>query len=234
MGCHRLVGMLALDNPVYSSLETGHAHLALSHGAAKRYPAEVAPFAGLREVSGAAFADLEVLVAPGEIVALVTAAAVELPEGWELVRGRFIDQMVCEHAPAPADGAPPPLLELGDADVPEMLVLTELTQPGPFNPRTHDLGRYIGIRVDGRLAAMAGERMRPEGCTEISAVCTHPDFGGRGYARALMRVLMDDAFAAGRRPMLHVKTENGAKRLYERLGFSVRHAMALTIISRSR
>ena len=87
MGCHRLVGMLALDNPVYSSLETGHAHLALSHGAAKRYPAEVAPFAGLREVSAAAFADLEVLVAPGEIVALVTAAAVELPEGWELVRG---------------------------------------------------------------------------------------------------------------------------------------------------
>jgi predicted GNAT family acetyltransferase len=140
--------------------------------------------------------------------------------------------MVCEHPPAPVEG--PPLLELGGDDVPEMLALAELTQPGPFGPRTLELGRYIGIRVDRRLAAMAGERMRPDGATEISAVCTHPDFTGRGYARALMTPLMADAFAAGRRPILHVKTENGAKRLYERLGFTVRHAMSLTLISRSR
>jgi predicted GNAT family acetyltransferase len=225
--------MDALDNPVYSSLDTAHAHFALSHGSAKRYPAEVAPFAGLRDPSRDAFADLEALVAPGETVALVTAAPVELPEGWTLVRGRLIDQMVCERAPAPAGGTAP-LLELGDADVPEMLALTELTQPGPFGVRTHELGRYIGIRVDGRLASMAGERMRPAGATEISAVCTHPDFAGRGYARTLMLALMADAVSAGRVPMLHVKTENGAKRVYERLGFSVRHAMALTIISRSR
>jgi predicted GNAT family acetyltransferase len=224
--------VLPLDNPVYSALETDHAHFAIENGAAKRYPGEVARFAGLRDASPAAFADLLALVEPGETVALVTAAPVTIPGGWELVRARLIDQMVCERPPAAAGG--PPLLELGADDVPEMLALAELTQPGPFGPRTLELGRYVGIRVDGRLAAMAGERMRPAGATEISAVCTHPDFTGRGYARALMTPLLADAFAAGRRPMLHVKTENGAKRLYERLGFSVRHAMSLTIVTRAR
>ena len=104
-----------------------------------------------------------------------------------------------------------------------MLALTELTQPGPFNPRTHDLGRYIGIRVDGRLAAMAGERMRPEGCTEISAVCTHPDYLGRGLARRLMAMLTNDLLARGVQPFLHVSHENTrAKTMYERLGFRTR------------
>ncbi|WP_157592410.1 GNAT family N-acetyltransferase [Solirubrobacter soli] len=225
--------MLPLDNPVYSALDTDHAHFAVSHGLAKRYPGEVARFAGLREASAAGFADLEALVEPGETVALVTAADVVVPDGWELARGRLIDQMVCDRPPAPAP-AGPPLLELGVEDVPEMLDLAELTQPGPFGTRTLELGRYLGIRVDGRLAAMAGERMRPSGATEISAVCTHPDFTGRGYARALMTPLLQDAFAAGRSPMLHVKTENGAKRLYDRLGFTVRHAMRLTIVTRAR
>jgi predicted GNAT family acetyltransferase len=225
--------VLPLDNPVYSALATDHAHFAISHGAAKRYPGEVARFAGLRETSAAAFADLEALVEPGETVALVTAADVAVPGGWELARARLIDQMVCDRPPVtPAD--PPRLLELGVEDVPEMLALAELTQPGPFGTRTLELGRYVGIRVDGRLAAMAGERMRPAGATEISAVCTHPDFTGRGFARALMTPLLADAFAAGRRPMLHVKTENGAKRLYERLGFTVRHVMRLTIVTRAR
>ena len=224
--------MLAFDNPVYSALETDHARFAISNGAAKRYPGEVSRFAGLRDASPAAFADLDALVAPGETVALVTAAPLALPDGWELVRDRLIDQMVCERPPAPDEG--PPLLELGAEDVPEMLALAELTQPGPFGPRTLELGRYVGIRVNGRLVAMAGERMRPAGATEISAVCTHPDFTGRGYARALMTPLIADAFAAGRLPMLHVKTENGAKRLYERLGFSVRHAMRLTLLRRAR
>jgi predicted GNAT family acetyltransferase len=221
-----------LDNPVYSALDTDQAAFAASHGAATRYPGEVAPFAGLRDDSPAAFADLEALVEPGETVALITAVRVSLPDGWELARERLIDQMVCDGPPAPADI--PPLLELGVEDVPEMLALAGLTQPGPFGPRTLELGRYVGIRVDGRLAAMAGERMRPAGATEISAVCTHPDFAGRGYARALMSSLLADAVAAGRRPMLHVKTENGAKRLYERLGFTVRHAMTLTILTRAR
>ena len=137
--------------------------------------------------------------------------------------------MVCAEPPTEAP-APAGLAELGAADVPELLALTELTQPGPFGPRTIELGRYIGVRVDGRVAAMAGERLRPEGHTEISAVCTHPDFAGRGYARALMRLLMSDAARVGRLPMLHVKTENGAKHLYEKLGFRERRPIRLTVI----
>jgi len=137
--------------------------------------------------------------------------------------------MVCAEPP-PEAVEPAGLVELGAADVPELLALTELTQPGPFGPRTIELGRYVGVRADGRLAAMAGERLRPEGHTEISAVCTHPDFTGRGHAKALMLLLMADAARAGRRPMLHVKTENGAKHLYAKLGFRVRRAIRLTII----
>jgi predicted GNAT family acetyltransferase len=201
------------------------------HGDARRYPPEVAPFAGLRENTPSAFADLWALVAPGERVALLSTAPLELPDDWPVVMERWIDQMVCE---SPASTGAVAFAELGAADVAEMLALTQLTQPGPFAARTVELGRYIGVRVDGRLAAMAGERMRPEGCTEISAVCTHPDFAGRGYARGLMTVLMDDAVAAGRLPMLHVKTENGAKRVYEKLGFRVRREVRLTSIRRPR
>ena len=187
------------------------------------------PFAALREHTPAAFADLRELVAPGAQVALLSTAPLELPDGWQLVGSRWIDQMVCAEPPPEARG-PAGLVELGDADVPELLALTELTQPGPFGPGTIELGRYVGVRVDGRLAAMAGERLRPAGHTEISAVCTHPDFTGRGYAKALMLLLMADAARAGRRPMLHVKTENGAKYLYEKLGFSVRREIRLTVI----
>ena len=218
-----------LDRPILSALTGDQAAFALAHGAALRYPPEVAPFAALHENTRSAFADLLQLVAPGAQVALLSTAPLELPDGWDLAGSRWIDQMVCAEPPAEAE-EPAGLVELGDTDVPEMLALTELTQPGPFGSRTIDLGRYIGVRLDGRLAAMAGERLRPDGHKEISAVCTHPDFTGRGYARALMLLLMADAARAGRRPMLHVKTENGAKRLYEKLGFSVRRPVRLTVI----
>ena len=115
-----------------------------------------------------------------------------------------------------------------------MLELTAATQPGPFAARTYEMGRYLGVRVDGRLVAMAGERLRLAGATEISAVCTDPAFTGRGYARALMLPLMAKAVAEGQLPILHVKTENGAKHLYEKLGFRVRRAIRLTSIRRPR
>jgi predicted GNAT family acetyltransferase len=112
-----------------------------------------------------------------------------------------------------------------------MLALAALTQPGPFLPETYRMGRYYGIRSsDGRLAAMAGERLRSDGFTELSAVCTHPEFQGRGYARALVSALASQALSEGAVPFLHVKTENGAKALYEKLGFSVRRSIRLTAI----
>src|SRR5262249_7708515 len=160
--------------------------------------------------TAAAFDDLRELVEPDDGVAVLATAPLTVPDGWRRAGAFWVDQMVLQGEPWP--GATE-LVELGDADVPEMLELTRLAEAGAFLERTIDLGRYIGIRRDGRLAAMAGERLRPHGYTEISAVCTHPDFTGRGYARGLMGTLIADAVAEGRRTMLHVIAGNDARGL---------------------
>ncbi len=127
---------------------------------------------------------------------------------------------------------------LGQADVPDMLALTAATEPGPFLPETIRMGHYVGIRSagirsdDGRLAAMAGERLKLDKFTEISAVCTDPDFRGRGYGLRLVQYLTERVVRQGKVAFLHVKTENRAKALYERLGYQVRRAIVLTVIAR--
>ena len=124
-------------------------------------------------------------------------------------------------------------IELGDADAAEMLSLATLTQPWPFFARTHRMGDFIGIRQGGRLIAMAGERMKPEGFTEISAVCTHPGHRGKGYARSLMRVVAARILARGETAFLHVYAHNkGAIALYEALGFARRRSVILTVLAR--
>jgi ribosomal protein S18 acetylase RimI-like enzyme len=176
-----------------------------------------------------AFADLQRLVSPGEHVALFTASPLDVPGDWQVDRSRWIDQMICE-----ASLAPPPVvpLPLGTTDVPEMIELTAATEPGPFLPQTIQMGSYFGIRAsDGRLAAMAGERLRSTEFAEISAVCTHPEFRGRGYARDLTTFLAARILATGKTPFLHVKSENGAKVVYQKIGFRLRAAIYLTVIS---
>ena len=119
--------------------------------------------------------------------------------------------------------------QLGDADAPEMLALATLTEPGPFFVKTHQLGRFVGIRQDGRLVAMAGERMQPDGFTEVSGVCTHPDHRGRGYAAALMGEVARGILARGDTPFLHAYASNQAAiALYERLGFQHRREILMT------
>ena len=115
------------------------------------------------------------------------------------------------------------IVRLTDADAPEMLALARLTEPGPFLSRTHQMGTFVGIRIDGRLAAMAGERFRFPGHTEVSGVCTHPDFRGRGLARRLSAAVAAGIEARGERPFLHAwKTNRAAIALYESLGFEIR------------
>ncbi len=215
--------MTALDDPIWHALTTEHRDLAISHGEAHRYPSDIAAF-----VAAHSFDDLRRIVAPGERLASFTTDTVRLPPGWTLMHERWIEQMVYEGEPKQA---PRGLLTLGAADVDEMLALTRLTEPGPFFARTHVMGRYAGFREDGRLAAMAGERLKMTGATEISAVCTHPDFQGRGYGRTLMEAMVAHVQDGGGLPFLHVKNENGAKRLYEKLGFRVRREMRLTVFS---
>ena len=219
----------SLDNPIWFALTTEHRFLARSHGIARRYPPDVSPLAALLHPTNDAFADLQRLVSPGEHVALFTASPLDMPGDWQVDRSRWIDQMICD-----ASLAPPPVvpLPLRTTDVPEMLDLTAATEPGPFLPQTIQMGSYFGIRAtDGRLVAMAGERLQSTTFAEISAVCTLPEFRGRGYARTLVTFLAAQILAAGKTPFLHVKSENGAKVVYQKIGFRLRAAIYLTVIS---
>jgi predicted GNAT family acetyltransferase len=219
-----------LDNPVWNALTSSHSSMAQSHGLAARYARDVSPLAGLREHTPQAFADLRAMVEVGEEVWLLTPEPPVLPAGWEEVRARYIDQMVCTR---PVAQPAAPQLALRESDVAEMIALAAETKPGPFVQKTITMGRYLGVRgADGKLAAMAGTRMALDEFTEISAVCTSPDARSAGHARALMLTLMGQIVAEGRTPFLHVKTENGAKIVYEKLGYTVRREMYFSMIRR--
>jgi GNAT superfamily N-acetyltransferase len=218
----------SLDNPIWFALTTEHQTLARSHGLARRYPPDVSPLAALLHPTNDAFADLRQLVSPDEHVALFTASPLDVPGDWQIDRSRWIDQMICETSLVPPPIAP---LQLGTMDVREMLELSAATEPGPFSRQTIQMGSYFGIRAeDGRLIAMAGERLRSTAFAEISAVCTHPEFRGRGYAQALTTFLAAQIQEAGKIPFLHVKSENGARVVYQKIGFRVRAAIYLTVI----
>ena len=225
-----------LDNVVWSALTTAHAHLALGQGGARHYPRDIAPFAALAEPSAGAYADLARQLAPGGAARLFRPREEATPAGWETLSARPIIQMV-----AAADGrtdAPPEAAveSLGLAQAAEMLELAALTEPGPFAPRTLLLGDYVGLRdaASGRLLAMAGARFRLPGFTEISAVCTHPAFQRRGYARRLMLALMREIQCDGDTPILHIFSDNqSAITLYETLGFRRRADFTVSILERT-
>jgi ribosomal protein S18 acetylase RimI-like enzyme len=219
---------LLLDNPVWHALSTEQSALAQGNGLAKRFPLDVAPFGGLIDQSAAAYDALEKIL-PGAVTALALDAEPVLPPDWEMVQSGEMYQMICE-APAHLDERQI-FSELTKADVPEMLALTKLTEPGPFLPRTIELGAYLGGHDAGSLVAMAGERLHLTGFTEISAVCTHPQYRGRGYGNALLSALISRIVRRGEIPFLHVRTGNvTAVGLYEKLGFRVRAQLHLAVI----
>jgi ribosomal protein S18 acetylase RimI-like enzyme len=219
-----------LENPAYASLGGAHARFAQVCGRARRYPADVAPFLALPwPPSARDWRDAAGLVAPGTHVA-VRRDGVELPDGWRAVEEFELVQMVGERVTG-ADCAE--AIELGAADVPEMLELIAQTEPGPFLARTVELGDYLGIRRGGALVAMAGERFRLDGWTEISAVATRPDHRGQGLASGLMGALIAGIQRRSQRVFLHVvSTNTGAIRLYEALGFRVQKTATLTVVTR--
>ncbi|BAL89705.1 putative GCN5-related N-acetyltransferase [Actinoplanes missouriensis 431] len=211
--------MHVLDDPVRQSLLGRHAHLARRVGNAVTYEEGVATFAAVpADPSQGDWDDLGRLLGSGGLADLFSAP-VSPPASWPPVFELEGYQMVLDRpltAPAPAP-------ELGPADVPDMMALTELTRPGPFQSRTIELGTFYGIRENGTLIAMAGERLQPPGWTEISSVCTAPEARGRGLAADLVRTAASRILARGDQPFLHVAAANTtAVRLYERLGFAIR------------
>ncbi|MGN9908996.1 GNAT family N-acetyltransferase [Phytohabitans sp. LJ34] len=209
-----------LDNPAWAALNGPQAHLGEVRGQAARYHPDVAGFATLRPEPGPhAWAELAQLAGPGAEVAL-PGVTVDPPPGWEVIFTMAGVQLVDVALRAEPDAE---AVTLGPADVPEMLDLVARTDPGPFRKRTIELGTYLGIRRDGRLVAMAGERVRPPGWTEISAVCTDPAYRGHGLATRLVRAIAAGIRARGETPFLHAAASNtGAIRLYERIGFALR------------
>lgn len=218
-----------LDNPVWGALTGRHAPLAIGMSRVKRYRADVGLFAGA-ESPPAALEELPDILSPGDVVGIVTREPVAVPAGLEVVETMRAPQMLVERPLAARDVAIEPLT---DADVPAMLELTALTRPGPFLPRTIEMGAYFGIFDGRRLVAMAGERMQPPGYTEISAVCTHPDYVRRGYAAALMARVARGIMAQGETPFLHVRSDNnGAISAYQAMGLVTRCEMVFTILRR--
>lgn len=222
-----------LDRPVWNALISRQAGIALGDARAMRFAPDYGVFAAAADGSQASLAALAALVpAVGGVAAVEADGAVAVP-GLAAATHR-VWQMVAPVLTPAGDDAYVEILDLGEADAPQMLALATLTEPGPFFARTHQLGGFVGVKdARGRLIAMAGERMKPPGYTEVSGVCTHPDHRGRGYAGALMRVVAGRILARGETPFLHSYAHNtGAIALYQALGFALRREMTMTVLSR--
>ena len=209
-----------------------HAKFALGGDLARRYPATIAPMAGVREISDASLKALAALMSPGDVVGLFGPEPVSEAGDLLVVTHKQIDQMICDrHDNSHHTG---PITVLTPADVPAMLHLIELTQPGPFSAGAIGLGSYLGIRHAGELIAMAGERMRFDGFTEISAVCTHPGYRGCGYASSLVRALVRQIIRRGETPFLHLYSDNTiAAALYTKLGFVLQRRLIVTVLQQA-
>ena len=245
--------MHPLDNIIWKALTTRQAEFAESCNQARRFTPEVSPLAAFPEPTAEGYESLAGLVDAQGTIGLFLEAPYQPRTGWSLLAGAPMPEMVYQgngtafpHASGASlrsTGQPrrlspheydPEIIELGAADVPDMLALTALTKPGPFHKRTHELGTYLGIHREGKLVAMAGERLKIPGYSEVSAVCTHPEHTGHGYARILMIEVMRSILGRGETPLLHVREDNRrAIELYERLGFRLRVLLHFAVLRKN-
>ncbi|HYE41108.1 MAG TPA: GNAT family N-acetyltransferase [Ramlibacter sp.] len=222
--------MSDLDRPVWATLQHQPGR-ALGDERARRFKPDINRFAATPGEDSEHLLALAGLVQPGDdMVYLLQVPAIAMPPGLEAVKeARGVQMLATRPLQADDDG----IQALGEADAAEMLALATLTEPGPFMARTHTMGRFIGVRIGGRLAAMAGERMRFPGYVEVSGVCTHPDFRGQGLARRLSAAVAANIQRRGEQPFLHAWTTNTAAiALYESLGFQVRTTVNVAMLRR--
>lgn len=218
-----------LDNPAWNALVTGNKTFAGGNDAAKYFPKEVSPFVGIPEISAKNFNLLYDIIPFESRFIFIAPHDIVIPEQWEIVHYLKCLQMVFE-GEAPADVSEG-LVPLTEQYVPQMLELTQLTNPGPFIERTIEFGHYQGIFDGDKLVAMAGQRLNPAPYAEISAVCTHPDHLGHGYASKLLLNQIKRIKEAGEIPFLHVKSENErAIKVYEKIGFVTRKEMSFYVL----
>jgi predicted GNAT family acetyltransferase len=220
-----------LDHPIWNALTSTQSSLAEGGSRARRYPPAIAPFAAMADMSPPSFAALGELMSRSDQAVLFTTEPVTAPAEFKLLLAATGEQMIG----APVETAIPSaeIVTLGTNDAPAMVALTKLTRPGPFTLRTHELGTFLGIKVDGQLVAMAGERMKPANYTEMTAVCVRPDYRGRGYAQMLLGAVSRQISARGEIPFLHVFSDNaGAIALYRRQGMEIRRRIFVTVLRR--
>ncbi len=220
-----------LDRPMWSALTTRHAHLGEGAGLARRYRPGLLPFAATETDDRQAIADLADLAQPGETLVFLMADPIVPPSGFEVLLAAPAVQMIAQNVPAAAPDDT--IVALSESDAEEMLALATLTKPGPFSLKSLELGRFWGVREGGRLIAMAGERMKQPGFTELSGVCTHPDHRGKGFGRRLSLHVAARIIETGDRPYLHAYASNTAAiTLYEAIGFTLRSPMHVAALRR--
>jgi ribosomal protein S18 acetylase RimI-like enzyme len=221
-----------LDHPVWFALITRQRELAQGGARARRFPPDIAPFADIVDMSVESFAALGGLMSRSDFVVLFTPDPVIAPPEFKTLLAKTGEQMI--GMPAETPGGTADIVTLGADDVPAMMELTKLTNPGPFAARTHELGTFLGVKIDEKLVAMAGERMKPAGYTEITAVCVHPDYRGRGYAQLLLGAIARQIAVRGEIPFLHVFSDNAsAIALYRRQGMEIRRRLCVTVLERN-
>jgi len=223
--------MHLLDNIPWHSLVGPHAKYSSGTNEARRYAPGFSPIIGFANVQNPNFAALAEFCAPGEHF-YCGGLSGAVPRGWRIDAETTANQMLWDAALPREDGALA-AVKLGPSHVPQVLQLVAVTQPGPFAERTIELGEYYGVFEDERLVAIAGERMAAGNLREISGVCTHPDFRGRGLARRLVELLIRLELQRSEIPFLHVMQDNShARRIYERMGFHHHQEVALQVITR--
>ncbi len=223
--------MNLLDNLFWHTFTGPHAHLVTGTDRAKRYQRGLSPMLGFPVQTRPDFTGLEPYFEPGERV-YTDGWSGPVPHGWQLEMETTMFKMIWEGG-LPEDGAAPEARPLGPEHVAQAVALAELTKPGPFGPRTIELGEYFGCFEGDRLIAMAGERLHAGHLREISGVCTHPDFQGRGLAKRLMLKLIHRQLQRGETPCLHVASGNtSAHGLYLRMGFRDHLESVVRIVSR--
>jgi len=224
-----------LDNMIWNAITTGNKDIAIKNDDVGCYLPEIAPFAGMKNFNDPNLKKLYEFIPANRSVAISSLNKMDHDEGrWKLIQPMDITQMVYEHSVNTFTTKNSQLIvPLSDEHVPQMIELTALTRPGPFLQQTIRFKNYFGIFIEDRLAAMTGQRMHPRPYMEVSAVCTHPDFRGRGYAKALMlyvmKIILDNSFT----PFLHVLSNNSnAIELYKTIGFRTRKQIFVDVIRR--